>query len=464
MVRACVGLLAAAFLTSTGAAQDLAPLLPLPQLSQCSAATHPRLPEKWRAVFLMAPFTNAQLVLGEIIHDGSIPATRVRLHGVRNGSAEFLIAGSNTYVPGSRDSAAQPCRNLGDTGWRPLPQDWLTPQSHCSGSAPIGETPVDWWKTPIAPAPSTDWIWFRISDRTPFRLVFQSPSNRLGVLSRYAMSNQVSFEPLPQTELGGIAATCRSARPAASTGAGAGALRREIEAMAHSGERADAEIGRILPALRASCPAVPLPVWPEKLALTGLLTPFDANEEPVPTEVLYDWSVLAQRSRIFLPPRANAVVQDALLLGPAGYNVAYRRNGGKFCPAGLPGTIRPDWAMRAPCDCEATIEGGTPLTPYGAARILSCPLARPRAAWAWYTLDGRPMTFMVTSLRGDEGAGLFAALDYRLWAPDRSFPRAVFEKPQCDPAPPGATHTAAQAVARNARQCSTCHLGETGSR
>jgi hypothetical protein len=231
--------------------------------------------------------------------------------------------------------------------------------------------------------------------------------------------------------------------------------------MMRAGERADGEIERIMPALHAGCPAVPLPSWPEKLGLTGLLTPFDANEEPVPTEVLYDWSVPAQRSRIFLPPRANAIVQDALLLGPAGYNVAYRRNGAPFCPAGLPGTIRPDWAARAPCECEATIEGGTPLTPYGTTRIFGCPLARPRAAWAWYTLEGRPMEFQVTSLPGDQGAGLFAVLDYRLWAPNRSFPRAAFEKPQCNPAPPGATHTPQEAAARNARQCSTCHLGET---
>src|SRR5437763_14472899 len=38
-------------------AQQLAPVLPLPELKACRANIHPRLPENWRGVFLMAPFT-----------------------------------------------------------------------------------------------------------------------------------------------------------------------------------------------------------------------------------------------------------------------------------------------------------------------------------------------------------------------------------------------------------------------
>jgi hypothetical protein len=228
------------------AAQNLDPVLPLPELERCSAAAHPRLPDKWRAAFLMAPFTQAQLVLADVVHDQKILATRVKLYGLRRGSADVLIVGSETYVLASTGSGVE-CRNLGDTGWRSLPQDWLTPQSHCSTSAPIAETQADWWKTPIEPAPATDWIWFKTSDRTPFRLVFQSPSNRLAVLSHYASSHQVRFEPLAQTELAGVAATCKGARAAPSRGASA--LRRELDAMARARERADGEIERIMPAL-----------------------------------------------------------------------------------------------------------------------------------------------------------------------------------------------------------------------
>jgi hypothetical protein len=253
--RACASAVVIALFVGAAAAQNLDPVLPLPKLERCIGA-HPRLPDKWRAAFLMAPFTQAQLVLADIVQDQKIPATWVKLYGLRHGSADFLIVGKDTYVLASTESGIE-CTSLGDTGWRPLPQDWLKPQSHCSASAPIAETEVDWWKTPIEPAPATDWIWFKTSDRTPFRLVFQSPSNRLAVLSHYASSHQVQFEPLAQTELAGVVAACRGARVAPS--AGVVALRRELDAMTRAGERADGEIERIMPALHRSCPVAPLP-------------------------------------------------------------------------------------------------------------------------------------------------------------------------------------------------------------
>lgn len=45
--------------------------LPLPHLETCQDGSHPVLPEKWRGAFLMAPFTSSQLVLSEIVYDGS---------------------------------------------------------------------------------------------------------------------------------------------------------------------------------------------------------------------------------------------------------------------------------------------------------------------------------------------------------------------------------------------------------
>jgi hypothetical protein len=80
------------------------------------------------------------------------------------------------------------------------------------------------------------------------------------------------------------------------------------------------------------------------------------------------------------------------------------------------------------------LDGNTSLTPYGTTAVISCPLATPRAAWAWYPLDNRPMTFAVTSLRGDEGSGLFAVLDYRDWiAGAATIPRSAFDGPaHCD--------------------------------
>src|SRR5437764_2440818 len=112
-------------------AEDLKPLQRLPELTACHSSAHPQLPPQWRATYLMAPFTTGQLVLSEIVHDASVAATRIRLYGVKHGSADFLVTGNTTYELVSDGDAVTECRALGDTGWRPLPQDWLAAGSQC---------------------------------------------------------------------------------------------------------------------------------------------------------------------------------------------------------------------------------------------------------------------------------------------------------------------------------------------
>src|SRR3990170_1070062 len=120
-------------------AQEQVPLLPRPAVSPCSNAERPELPDKWRATYLMAPFTSGQLVVGDLVHDASLSATRVRLFGARSGALDLLIAGTETYLLESNETGSA-CRRLGDTGWRPFPRELLTPQSQCVGSAPLGNT------------------------------------------------------------------------------------------------------------------------------------------------------------------------------------------------------------------------------------------------------------------------------------------------------------------------------------
>jgi hypothetical protein len=325
-------------------------------------------------------------------------------------------------------------------------------QSKCVGTAPLGKTDVDWWKTPTAPRPSSYWIWYNSSNQTPFRLAFQSASNRLAPFGRYALSYMLRFETRPDIDLGGTARACQNAGQGAQNSGGS--LDQRL-ATALTGERADKVIAQLVPEL-AACPASPLPTWPDKLAITGLMTPWDVDENPYGTEVFYDWTSRAQRTRVFPYSRAPFRAQDALLLGRRGYNVTYRRPG-PTCEPVLPGTLRPDWPLRGSCSCEAVLTGTSALTPYGTTRIFTCPLASPRAAWAWYALDGRPTSFAVTSLPGDQGFGLFAVLDYRDWLPDHQAPAMAFkESAQCR-----AHGVRARA---DTKQCSTCHLGEIRSR
>ena len=440
------------FTVSARAADETA----LPRLAQCSDMAHPRLPEKWRGSFLMAPFTNAQLVLAEIVSDASLAATRARLFGLKGGTADLLVAGSTTYLVEDEHDGTT-CTPLGDTGLRPLPQDWLSDQSQCAGSAPVGETATDWWKTPVAPAPASDWIWFNQQDRAPLRLVFQTPSDRLGILGRFAQSHRLRFEPLLESGLGRIVETCQATASAIHQDA-ARRLSARLDALAKA-PRNDRELAGLAPELSA-CPKAPLPRWPRRLVMTGLMTPFDFNEDPHPTEVLYDWARRAQRTRVFFSPKSGATMQDALLVGERGDTVTHRRGRAPTCASILPGAVRPDWPAHGPCNCEAMVADGTPLTPYGAARVLSCPLASPRAAWAWYAESGRPMSFMVTSLPGDQGIGLFAVLDYRDWRPGQVVDGRAFARPlQCRASPARVDQTGSTMPDRPEGQCSTCHLG-----
>src|SRR5271166_2228755 len=69
-----------------------------PAMGPCTDRAHPLLPKRWHGTYLMAPFTRAQLTLGDFIYDSSVPAMRVRLFGLRHGSADLLVKGGRTYL------------------------------------------------------------------------------------------------------------------------------------------------------------------------------------------------------------------------------------------------------------------------------------------------------------------------------------------------------------------------------
>lgn len=218
---------------------------------------------------------------------------------------------------------------------------------------------------------------------------------------RSASSTKPLFEPSARVQIGRAHRSLRYCillpeRDSAKSIVGATGLAKAIDAMAGSSTRADAAIARLVPALQHRCVAPAEPLWTKRLALTGLLTPFYSGDDPMPMEVLYDWSVPGQRSRVF-PRQGDVTAHDFLLLQSGGYNVIYQSDGKVMCIPGLPGSLRPDWSQRAPCGCSAQIDAGTSLTPDEPIQILSCPLNAPRIAWAWYTRSGRPTLFMVTS-------------------------------------------------------------------
>ena len=47
-----------------------------------------------------------------------------RFHGIEP-SFDLFITRSDTYVLNPQGGSVETCEKLGDTGWHPLPQDWL---------------------------------------------------------------------------------------------------------------------------------------------------------------------------------------------------------------------------------------------------------------------------------------------------------------------------------------------------
>ena len=457
------------YLTSPAVAAESPDMtLALPRMEPCQQEIPPMLPAKWRGVFLMAPFTPTQLVISEIVYDEALPAMQVRLFGVRSGAANFLVLGDKLFSV-SELAADTQCEELEGREWTPLPRDVLAAGARCVGSSPIAETRVEWWKTPSRPAPLADWMWFKSSDRSPFRLLFQKPGDHLSVLSSFAVSYQVSFEPLPQSNLATLASACRQGARRRQGGVydalhtlESAAL--ESSALESSPSRADAEIKRLFPQLAMRC-ASSRPHWPQALAMTMFLTPLDFGTDPVPAEVLYNWQLRSQRTRMFWGAQSPTADEDALMLAQHGYSVSRQRSGEVQCIPALPGTPRPNWLAEAPCTCEGMIGAGSPLTPYGAAEILRCPATPPRLFWTWHTLEGRPMMFMVTPSKGDEPTALITLADYYAWVPGYPSGESLFARPaQCPDlsARPGAKlaigRPPSRLIGRAPEPCGSCHL------
>lgn len=479
--RLAIAVCATLAASSSLAQQQRLSSLPLPQMNACSNPSHPQLPPKWNGVFVLMPFGQGQLAMAEFISDTAVNATRTTLVGFQSGLINVLTVGDQSYTmtfSGGTGGDLLSCESLGDTQWRPLPQDLLSSSAQCVGSAPLVQTSVDWWKMPAQTDPAASWIWFKTDDGSPYRLMFDDVVPALGALGGFAFSYQVALEPLQNTGLSELVAACqRGAKPHAA-GRGPAALRQVLDSM-NSGPKAEATLRRLMPQLDTSCTGAQLPSWQQEMAFTSFMTPVNVNYNPFPTEVLYKWSRQSQRTRMYWPPSSGTAYDDALLIGGQGYDVTMPINGAQVCTADLPGTPRPNWPAASPCSCAAVIGQGSPLAPLGPTMIMQCPMILPRVFWTWYTLSGQPMVFMETKSPATEGTGL-ALADYYAFDPNAQIPDSAFTPPNVAcPAPPPAGaaggarprlvghRTGAHNLATSGGlppQCFTCHLGSASAR
>ncbi|MGA7328057.1 MAG: hypothetical protein WBX25_27105 [Rhodomicrobium sp.] len=431
---------------------------PLPSVEKCSSKARPILPGKWHGTYLMAPFTRGQLVLGDFVFDASINAAGVRLYGLRHGSLDLFMKGRSTYIIKDAGTASASCADIGDTGLRPFSRDWLGRRAQCTGSAPVAGVNADWWKTPSTAAPSANWIWYDKADSSPFRLMFTQPENDPAILGWYTFSYQVKFEPLQATELSSLDTLCRSAQWLEEK-RGREALQKLIAAMESSSGRADQAIARLMPEVDVNCKSAALPRWPERARMTALMTSPNFDSAPLPAEILYDGSRKAQRTRMFWPSGSSIRTADALLGDEVGYSIEESRRHRLSCTADLPGALRPNWPETGGCSCEAVIKANTPLNPSGPAKIMVCPMTKPRVVWSWFSLDGQPLVFMETSAPGDKPSGVLTLVDYYSFAAGQAAsPEALRAPNQCRTQQAGG-HAAVPVNGSplSPRRCGACH-------
>jgi hypothetical protein len=413
----------------------------------------------------MAPFTDGQIDVGELVFDASAHAMRVSIYGLESGAVDLLITDTDTYQLSGPHRAPTVCKSLGRKFSLPARQ-WLSQKSMCVGEAPLGATGVQWWKSPAADG-RTIWHWFKADTRLPYRTLLPERSAALPAIGDYALTYFPTFEAVNASGLSRLRDFCvaqkqRESAPAAARAQSPRELM-ALESTAAEAERVD-RLRALVPGLsREACAGTSLPRWPEQFVMTAIISPIRFDEVgPFPTILFYDWSgAEAQIARMFLP-RARPPVLALLpvLQKDIGYHVQQTPAGGIACTPRYPGMVRPDWAQRNKCTCRGVLEAGAPVGSGAPTQILGCPIPgqQGRVMWNWYTTQGRPLVFAEA---GAKGTGLMLA-DYGIWLPGQKVPASEFSlPPQCLGAdkkvtPPIASH--AERFTREAgASCSTCH-------
>ncbi len=431
--------------------QEYRKATPRPVIKPSSAKTSPPLPEKFHAVALMHPFwLGDQVAVAEIWYDWSLRAMRVLLLGTMGGFCDLLITEEGTFelaYDGPDPVIGRPSRAVGPFDaerWKLPAPDWLDPHAaSCRGLHSVMGVDTSWWRAlASAPGPTAqvDWFWFRAGDGSPFRMMFHAWDSpwRLPVIGDYSMSYFPTFERLASVPEPLKEALALPRRPTPSpfpqaTGFPAASAylqaKSGIPPSENTPERVWARIAGLIPGLTPYDPRTKLPHWPPHLYLTAIMTPV-SSDDPMPTEVLYDWDVKKQRTRMF---KVGGGAQDAILLPDRTYLVQRDASGvvtgcQRITSFGPPNS---KWPTTSQCRVMAVIKDNPHLSPGRTTMILQCPMVPPRVLWTWYTTESLPVVFFETSPPPQVGTSL-ALADYCSYEADPVVDLRAFEPPpQC---------------------------------
>jgi hypothetical protein len=431
----------------------------LPVFSPCSPATTPDLPIRWRAVGLMTPFSKGQLDIGEFVYDGTLPAMRATVYGLESGAVDLLITDQDTYVLSGSHASPSQCTSLGPKLHSPS-QQWLSSQAVCFGQAPVASKVLQWWQTPRSDADAT-WYWFSTETHLPWRSLFLKRSLDPAVIGDYAMTYFPIFTPLPTTNLSALRDLCAKHPVHGDTQTDTAAPTARELMTAIPNPQAEAErslrIGELIPGLRRDgCSRVTPPRWPDRYVMTAVLTPIRFNEGPYSAMIYYDWSQAHSQVILLFQGRSPVLKDFISLRRRVGYRIGLPSFSGPACEAAFPGMNRPDWMTVASCECQGTIDHNAALSPNAEIQILACPIKSQgdRRMFAWYTTEGRPITFMEA---GAQGPSVMLA-DYDDWLPGQTAQSDILELPRACNQPEGLAGTPGSGLSTFFNlSCSDCH-------
>lgn len=459
--QAAAVLLAAAALLTSASGATAQNAVALPPFTACAQTTAPTLPQRWRAVGLMFPFLRQQLEVGEFVYDGALPALRATLYGLEAGAVDLLITENETYQLSGPPENPDSCTALGRK-YAPPARQWLKSGAACDGEAAIASKKVEWWKSAAAEG-RTDWQWYASDTRLPWRVMMATRSADPAVIGDYGMTYFPAFTPVAETKLAQLRDFCAAKAQKATGAALTAATARDLMTLAKdvsAAERAK-KIQSLIPGLsHKACAGASPPSWPQRFAMTGILSPVQFKWTPLPSLLFYDWPDAATLTAYMYDARSAKPTLEiiSMLKQGIGYSVERVPNGRLVCAAKAPGALRPDWMATAGCECKAAIEGNPDLSPGETSYIRACPIKTEglRTIWSWYTDTGRPILFAEP---GAIGSGLNIA-DYQQWSPGVKMPPDTFDVPElCTRAaelglpPVGHGLTGAAAF-----PCSDCHV------